>query len=241
MKRIKFRTKMIFLMFDILLMGLFSYYSAKFNFQKIEDMVAAKAGNLDTAALNTQLSELIDTRLRIMLIAIAIFFVIILFIGTLITADMIHSLNAASKYAIGLSRGNLSEKISDVYLKRVDSIGDLTRSMEQIHDHMGSLIRTIQTETGNLDRIVLNTNGHVTVMNEDIEGISATTQNLAAGMEETAASSEQMNATSQEIEAVAKNSNTCRGGGRACDRNTYEGGKDKAVHRFPEKACKRGQ
>ena len=60
-----------------------------------------------------------------------------------------------------------------------------------------------------IDRLVIITNDtQVLILSgkntDQIENVSATTEELAAGMEETAASSEEMNAMSHEIESAAK-------------------------------------
>ena len=131
--------------------------------------------------------------------------VIVIVYGILLTIDLVRSIDAASAYAISIADGDLTQTVKGKYLSRKDSVGDLSRSLEKIHDNMNNIIGNINEESKNLLTVVKNTEEHMEQIAGDLDGISAETQDLAAGMEETAAASEQMNAISAEIETVAKN------------------------------------
>ena len=208
MKKMRFRTKMILIMVDVFILGMFCFYSTKFNFQKVETALLEQLnqlGGTDTTAVAATMETLVSERLRIMLISILALMAVILIVGLAVTYDMIHSLKATSRYAMQVAEGDLSKRIAPFYLERGDSIGDLSRSIESIHDHMNELIGNIREEAVNLDDVVGSTREHVSDMKAEMDDISATTQNIAAGMEETAAAAQEMNATSEEIETVAKN------------------------------------
>ncbi len=205
MGNMKYRTKMIILMVMFWLMSAFANYCL---FDGLAKMKAAAQSAVSqneaveiTKALDAQASKL----QFMMIVASLILLICVLIFTFLVTYDMVHSLNVASDFSLQLASGDISKKLDDKYVNRKDSVGDLSKSMNQIQINMNGLIQTIQREAANLEQVVDHSVSSVNSMNEELEGISSSTQNVAAGMEETAASTEQMNSVSQEIELVAKN------------------------------------
>jgi methyl-accepting chemotaxis protein len=151
------------------------------------------------------MNDMVSNMEKVMIIAVVAFIVLANIVSALVARDMYLSLEASARYAARLAKGDISKSVKEKYTKRKDTVGEIARYMQEIHENMSGLIGSIQRETLSLNEVVENTVGHVTTMDEQISDISSASQQLAAGMQETAASATEMNASADEIESVAKN------------------------------------
>lgn len=90
-------------------------------------------------------------------------------------------------------------------LKRKDEVGIIARSTDHMQKKIGETIHLIQSESENVKEISSLTLAQMQEVHENIEDISATTEELSAGMEETSASTEELNASTYEIETEVSN------------------------------------
>ncbi|MGN0350080.1 MAG: methyl-accepting chemotaxis protein [Roseburia sp.] len=198
MGKLRIRTKMIMIMLLIVALGVISFLAAK---AAMADIASVAIATGDAAAIEAQAKD----GLMQLMICIVVCLIVICVIGVLITRDIIHWINVASKYAMKLAEGDVSKKVPEKLVSRKDSIGDLGRSFSTIQENMAGLLGTIKKEAALLEEIVRNAEYSMEYINLDIEGVSEATKSLASGMEITATSSQEVTMTAEEIETVAKN------------------------------------
>ncbi len=133
---------------------------------------------------------------------------IIIFIAIVVTIILtgffISPINIATDELICMANGDFSRQIPDKILLKKDETGKLAGAMQRMQFSISGAIREVLKETSIVNDNVNNQQEKVTALLGDIEGISATTQELSAGAEETAASTEEMTATAENIgESVA--------------------------------------
>ncbi|MDF2540942.1 MAG: methyl-accepting chemotaxis sensory transducer [Herbinix sp.] len=101
---------------------------------------------------------------------------------------------------IRLENGDFNFTFNHKLAEKKDEIGEITRSFIHMQTQISNIIKSIKEETSHIETSSnLLLEGADNVYN-DVEDISATTEELSAGMEETAASTQEMNATAVEIE-----------------------------------------
>jgi len=148
--------------------------------------------------------------IRIMLIIIIIALIIAVVTTLIISRNIVLPLQDCVNYLNGVALGDFSKNVSESFKKRKDEIGLLAKAVQQMKDSINSLITSVKEEAGSVGMITAQINNTITVLNIDIEGASAATEELAASMQETAASAEEMSATSLEmeraVESIAKRS-----------------------------------
>lgn len=198
MGKLRIRTKMIMIMLLIVALGVISFLAAS---AAMADIASVAIATGDAAAIEAQAKG----GLMQLMICIVVCLIVICVIGVLITRDIIHWINVASKYAMKLAEGDVSKKVPEKLVSRKDSIGDLGRSFSTIQENMAGLLGTIKKEAALLEEIVRNAEYSMEYINLDIEGVSEATKSLASGMEITATSSQEVTMTAEEIETVAKN------------------------------------
>lgn len=146
------------------------------------------------------------------IIALVIFIglLISILIAIYISKRISKPIEECSKHMNILAKGDLTQQISEKYLKMNDEVGLLTRSIKSMQDGIKNLIKDVQNESNTCLDAVENVKEHIHLLSSSLEDVSASTEELSAGMEEDAASAEEMDATAQEIqkavETIAKNS-----------------------------------
>ena len=141
----------------------------------------------------------------IMVSIIVIIIVVSVALTSLISNQIIKSLNIFKKHIKVISDGDFSNEMPSDLLKRKDDFGELAQEMTYMQDSVRALIRRVKDESNKINSIVASVNNNVYQLNTNIESVSSTTEELAAGMEETAASSEEIAASSHELQSAAKN------------------------------------
>jgi len=107
------------------------------------------------------------------------------------------------KKTANLDLGNLAGY--DKFLKEKDEFGLIINAVSEVRKELVNIIKEVSNNASTLNKIVDLTNQRMSRLGEEIDGVSATTEELSAGMEETAASVQEMNAASNEIERASEN------------------------------------
>lgn len=121
-----------------------------------------------------------------------------------ITNDIVRGLRYVSQKLEHLADGDLDDTFDAKYLNKSDEIGALTKSTAQSIVGIRRIVERVVTESQSMEAVIATINERFMDLNEDLEGVSATTQELAANMEETAAAAEEMSATSIEMERAVE-------------------------------------
>lgn len=100
-----------------------------------------------------------------------------------------------------MEEGKFNFQFEENLLNRRDEVGEIARSSHNMQQKITDIIKGIQLEAENVNLIADKSLKEMGIVYEDVEGISATTEELSAGMEETSASTEEMNASTYEIES----------------------------------------
>ncbi len=141
------------------------------------------------------------------------FFSIIICVITLIIAAVIVRIVAgriagpikkSADYLKVIAQGDFTIDVDEKMLSSKDEIGIIANGIQGMKDSLKHLAVQITTEAASIHDRVENVVIEMNELNDNLEGISATTEELAANTEETAASSQEMTATSQEIERAVQ-------------------------------------
>lgn len=97
--------------------------------------------------------------------------------------------------------GDLTQEIK---IKSKDEIGQLASGVNKFISNLRNIMETVHATTEISIEVSKRTTGQVAKLNDEILGVAAISEEIAAGMEETAASAEEMTATSVEIENSAR-------------------------------------
>lgn len=126
----------------------------------------------------------------------------------IITVSIIKDISKAMKVMVAfagkLEQGNYSERIPEKQANRKDEFGLLARAMNSLSDTSDDVLGSIKDESIHLWQIVETIRNNVDELNDDLQSVSATTEQFSAGMEETAASADQINKITQEIGTVSR-------------------------------------
>lgn len=148
------------------------------------------------AKLNGLKQSMIISSIILLLLSIAAAYLIAKYLS-----DPIEAMTA---YLKTVAEGDFTTEVSGKFKKKKDEIGMMAKSFEIMQDSVGRLIRSIKEEATNVRDSVMISGEYMSTLNDEIEGVSATTEELSAGMEETAASTEEMFATSSEIDRAVE-------------------------------------
>lgn len=146
--------------------------------------------------------DLNDLMLVVAIIVIAsmVFFIVFIFLFIGRITRIIKSIAAGMKE---MAAGNLNFNIKK--FNRKDELGDLSNSMEIMHNSVKDIMLSISAEANNVNIALNITNESISELTRQLEDASSTVEELSAGIEETASSTQEINATSQDIEsAVAR-------------------------------------
>lgn len=137
----------------------------------------------------------------IALIAIFIVAVVVgLTLAIIISRNIERSLKDTNIIIENIAGGDFAVDIPEKLTKRKDEIGEIASTVQLMKDSLGALIKNVGDEAYQIKDGVGNTWTNINILDQSIEDVSATTEQIAAVMEETAASAQEMNATSKEIE-----------------------------------------
>jgi len=130
--------------------------------------------------------------------------VILLLIGVIValvfSKIIIKPILFMTNYFKVMANGDFTKEIPTKFLKSVDEMGSLSNSVNTMQHSMKSLLQTVRLKATEVFESAELEEKRISNLMIQVEGTSATTEELAASMEETAASAQEMIATSQEIE-----------------------------------------
>lgn len=121
--------------------------------------------------------------------------------GYFIIRNITKPLNHAVSVLQQVSNNQLDVKIKPQYINQTET-GQLLSSAKEMTNRLKELIKEIKSESENVREFSKDSNIQMFQLVEEIETISAATEELSAGMEETSASTQEMNASSLEIEDI---------------------------------------
>ena len=156
------------------------------------------------AQLRNDFTSDIDASRNQFILLVVIVEAVMVVLLLIITVSIVKPLKKSLGYINTMEKGDFSQAMDDLYLKRRDDFGMLSRSLEAMRSEMSGLIGKVKEEAIEITDMVQVIDKNVQDLDGELEDVSATTEQLAAGMQETAASSEQISAMSHEIEDAAK-------------------------------------
>lgn len=153
---------------------------------------------------NTEFSEYANKKAYFLVACCVIFLIFVLILVRMIASDIAKTLQKVMNDIEIIAGGNFTHKAEQKYLTRKDDFGQLSNTIDHMRATLQSLIGKVKSESEDIDTGVGSINESISILNGEIEEVSATTQELAASMEETAATATEINTISQEIEDAAK-------------------------------------
>lgn len=153
---------------------------------------------------NTVFSDYANQKAYSLVACCIIFLLFVLVLVRMIASDITKTLKKVMNDITIIADGNFTHQAEQKYLTRKDDFGQLSNTIDHMRATLQSLIGKVKSESEDIDTGVGSINESISVLNGEIEEVSATTQELAASMEETAATATEINTISQEIEDAAK-------------------------------------
>ena len=146
-----------------------------------------------------ELNDTINNRTRVIVILIIAYIIIGIFINILTSSKIVKPIKVLKNSLLQLSKngGDLKNKIE---INSKDEIGELSNSVNCIIDNIRDIVINIINESSKIKKDVEISTVNASSVNEKIENISASTQELSANMQQIVAASEEMSASSNEIE-----------------------------------------
>lgn len=154
-----------------------------------------------TIPKNEILEGLDSLKLSILVIGIILLLLGVVY-GILFSKAITKPIISMTEHLKIMARGDFTKDISEVLLKNKDETGILAKSVDTMQRSVRDVIKSVKQESSMVLECGELEEKNMSELIKQIEGTSATTQELAAGMEETAASAEEMMATSQQIESA---------------------------------------
>lgn len=99
-----------------------------------------------------------------------------------------------------IAKGDFSIEIPEKAMKSKDETGALMTAINIMKESIRDIIETVINESSKMEKAVITTTEDIHSLNNQLEEISATTEQMSAGMEETAAHTQEMNASANELE-----------------------------------------
>ena len=141
-------------------------------------------------------NQLIKGIFLVMAISIFIATFVILFLSLKITKPI----TSAVEYLKIIAKGDFSIEIPEKAMKSKDETGALMTAINIMKESIRDIVETVINESSKMEKAVMTTTEDINSLNNQLEEISATTEQMSAGMEETAAHTQEMNASANELE-----------------------------------------
>ncbi len=141
-------------------------------------------------------------------IFIVIAFIFLIIIGVLayfVTGLLISPVKMVTTELMHMANGDFSREIPPKVLLKRDEAGKLAGAMQKVQFSMGRAIRDVRDATVVVDGNVQNQQERIGILLSEIEGISATTQELSATSVMTAATTQELNTTAESIGEMVEN------------------------------------
>lgn len=124
--------------------------------------------------------------------------------GGMISKKISEKIIHTSKLLSQIADADLTIAVPDSLLAGKNEVGDLARAIETTRKSLKNIIDSVTQESDIVRNAAKMTEQNIITLSNEMEHISATTQELSAGMEETAAMTQEMNATTNEIMNVVE-------------------------------------
>ena len=156
------------------------------------------------AAERASMTEATNEKIIALVIASAIIGTLFTIIAIVVGKRIAKPIEETAKVIKQVSTGDFTVDINSKYTKRKDEIGLIANSLEDMILNIRNMIQNVMTESTNTGTVISKVYDSIGILQNQINDVANTTEQLSAGMEETAASSEEMNATVQEINNAAE-------------------------------------
>ncbi len=168
-----------------------------------------------------------------------------IFIGLVITRNIVKGLKETVKQAEYLKEGDFRQTQSEAFTSRKDEIGRLAKAFEEMTTRLKSLLITINKNSMEVTSTSQELSATVEEINAQVQNVNSATQEIAAGMEETSAAIEEISSSGIQIrnfsetlvsQAQEGNSNSLEIASRASKlRKGAENARDNAIHIYQER------
>lgn len=162
----------------------------------IDDIIATETSHAKESLTNTAV---------LFVVMLVVLLGIIGFIAISISLSVTGSVSAAVNYLEPISTGDFTGELPKKLSRRKDEFGVLGVKLNEMREKFCVLIQEVKSSELKLNDVVSQIENNIYKQTEAIEGVSATTEELAAGMQETAATSEAIHDISNEIENASRN------------------------------------
>jgi methyl-accepting chemotaxis protein len=142
---------------------------------------------------------------RLMIIISILSIVITIGLIYLLISRITKPIVSTSEVLSKMADADFTNEVPQKYLKSNDEIGNLANSINIMKESISNILIQVKSVAVSVEEANENTADHMSTLMEEIEDVSATTEEMSAGMEETSASTQEMNATAVEIEGVINN------------------------------------
>lgn len=159
----------------------------------------------DVAATKLEMDADLQNNLKNLLVVDAVLVVLVMSLCIYMAFDLSKNFKLSLAFLNFISQGDFTHDLPSRLQNRRDDFGVLGVNLYGAKEGTNQLIKLLKDQSKTLNSVVDNVQKTVVVLNENLETISATTEEMAAGMEQTAASAETVNNMSTEIEYAAKN------------------------------------
>lgn len=209
MKHINVRAKMYLILVCVIIESICAITFSCANMDKLETeaenvMILQHSGeNFDITSANEQLRNKKEILEKDMIKKILCIVVLVVAVGFIISLSFTTALDHLKHGMNYLAKQDFSREINSGLLSRSDDFGKLANIVEQMRQDMLKIMRQIQSESDELERIAGEVKDDINDLNTDIEEVSATTEELAAGTEETAATVHEIDTMSGNMKDVA--------------------------------------
>ncbi len=163
--------------------------------------------NIDTAveAANDNISDIRQTRVTGLIITIICCFVFMLVSLLLIIKDIHSTLKNTLDFITKLETGDFTARRTPALAARKDEFGKLSNAIETLAISLDKVLGTTKNESITISEIVEIVDTNVLQLNDDLNDVSAATEELSASMEQTASSCQHLNTIAHEIESASRN------------------------------------
>ncbi|WP_017811198.1 methyl-accepting chemotaxis protein [Paenibacillus shenyangensis] len=163
-----------------------------------------KDKNLNVDIISMQPVSIYMDRVHSMITTMIIITVISLILAAivlfLVVRSIVRPVQMASQQLERMSKGDYSHTLPDKYKQSTGETGVLIRSMDAMQQSTHRMIQAVTAEINQLREASNHAKVGFMDMNQKLQEVSATTQNMSAGMEQTAASSQEISASTTEFE-----------------------------------------
>ncbi|MFD3155961.1 methyl-accepting chemotaxis protein [Haloimpatiens sp. FM7330] len=133
-----------------------------------EEVIGMFFMGIERTQINSQIMKIILIISGITLAVIIIALIIVSFV----TKNMVTPLQASINHFKGVSNGDLTQEVPEIYLQRYDEIGDLARGIDNMQSNVKDMLLSVKDNSEKID--------------VEMEGLSAATEELSSSTENVA-------------------------------------------------------